>query len=60
MLAKRTPSVGVFTMQAGQVGTFQGIKQAANIVICLSFLIPDHNKLSARIVLHKRAHMLPQ
>jgi hypothetical protein len=49
MLAKRTPSIGVFTMQANQVSPFQGVQYSVTVVINCSFYVIDHDELGARV-----------
>src|SRR3989344_3962454 len=60
MLAKCTPSFGVFTMQTNQVGPLQGVQYSVTVVINRSFYVIDYDELGARIALHEHAHMRPQ
>ena len=60
VLAKRTPGVGVVTMQTNHVGSFQGVEHFLTIAIHHPSFVVDHYELGARIAQLEHAHMRPQ
>ena len=60
VFAKRTPGVGVFTMQTNYVGPFQDVQRTVTVAINCLFYVVDHDELGARIAQHEHAHMRPQ